>query len=73
MTMTNDRLVGYVRRANKGGELKISINVDAFKDSDIYVTSDGQTYVSLSTNISAIEKIIRGERVVTTVTQTRDN
>jgi hypothetical protein len=26
------KLVGYVRRSNAGGEVKVSINVDAFED-----------------------------------------
>ena len=40
-------LVGYVRRSNAGGAIKVSINSDAFSDCETYVTSDGQEYVPL--------------------------
>ena len=33
-------LVGYVRKSNAGGALKVSINSDAFSDCSTYVTSD---------------------------------
>jgi hypothetical protein len=78
--MTNDNepntetnLVGYARKNNQGSSIKISINVDAFETCETYTTSDGQTYVPLSMSISAIEKILSGERAVTTVVQTTDN
>lgn len=62
-------LVGYGRKANGGGQIKLSINVDAFKDCETYTTSDGQRYVPLQISVQALEKILRGERAVTTVVQ----
>lgn len=65
-------LVGYARKRNTGGKLKISINLEAIKNCDTYMTSDGQTYVPLEIGLSALEKVLRGERAVTTVVQIRD-
>lgn len=62
-------LVGYVRRSNAGGAVKLSINKNAFGDCDTYTTSDGQTYASLVISLSALRKVIDGERAVTTVSQ----
>ena len=65
-------LVGYVRRSNAGGEIKVSINSDAFSDCDTYVTSDGQEYVPLVISLNALNKVLNGERVVTTISQIQD-
>lgn len=76
LNMTNEdvktNLVGYARKSNAGGNLRISINKDAFEDCELYTTSDGQSYVALSISLSAIEKVMNGERAVTTVVQTKN-
>ena len=63
------QLVGYVRRGNGGGAIKISINKQAFEDCNTYTTGDGQTYIPLVISLSALRKVIQGERAVTTVSQ----
>ena len=63
------QLVGYMRRANAGAAIKISINKQAFEDCNSYTTSDGQTYIPLVVSLSALRKVIEGERAVTTVSQ----
>ena len=65
-------LVGYVRRSNAGGAIKVSINSDAFSDCETYVTSDGQEYVPLVISLNALNKVLNGERVVTTITKIQD-
>jgi hypothetical protein len=65
-------LVGYVRKSNAGGALKISINNDAFSDCSTYVTSDGQTYVPLVISLNALNRVIDGDRAVTTISQMLD-
>ena len=65
-------LVGYVRRSNAGGAIKVSINSDAFSDCETYVTSDGQEYVPLVISLNALNKVLNGERVVTTIRQIQD-
>ena len=65
-------LVGYVRRSNAGGAIKLSINSDAFSDCETYVTSDGQEYVPLVISLNALNKVLKGERVVTTISQIQD-
>ena len=62
-------LVGYVRRSNAGGAIKLSINTNAFGDCETYTTSDGQAYASLVISLSALRKVIDGDRAVTTVSQ----
>ena len=62
-------LVGYVRRSNAGGAIKVSINTNAFGDCETYTTADGQTYASLVISLNALRKVIDGERAVTTVSQ----
>lgn len=62
-------LVGYARRSEAGKAIKLSINTNAFGDCSTYTTSDGQTYVPLVISMSAIRKVIDGDRVVTTVCQ----
>ena len=47
-------LVGYVRKSNAGGAIKVSINGDAFSDCETYVTSDGQEYVPLVISLNAL-------------------
>ena len=65
-------LVGYVRRSNAGGAIKVSINKDAFAECETYVTSDGQEYVPLVISLNALNKVLIGERVVTTISQIVD-
>ena len=68
----NNILVGYVRRSNAGGALTLSVNTAAFADCITYMTSDGQSYVPLVISMGALEKVLSGERAVTTVTQLND-
>ena len=65
-------LVGYVRRSNAGGAIKVSINNDAFAECETYVTSDGQEYVPLVISLNALNKVLIGERVFTTISQIVD-
>ena len=64
--------MGYVRRSNAGGAIKVSIKSDAFSDCETYVTSDGQKYVPLVISLNALNKVLNGERVVTTISQIID-
>ena len=50
----------------------MSINSDAFSDCETYVTSDGQEYVPLVISLNALNKVLNGERVVTTISQIND-
>lgn len=64
------KLLGYVRRTgNAEMKIKISINVEAFNNAEIYQTSDGQSYVSMFINAGSLQRVINGERAVTTVCQ----
>ena len=65
-------LVGYVRKSNAGGAIKVSINSDALSDCNTYVTSDGQEYIPLVISLNALNKVLNGERVVTTISQIID-
>ena len=63
------RLIGYARKANAGGAIKISINKQAFEDCEAYITSDGQEYIPLVISLHALRRVIDGERAVTTISQ----
>ena len=65
-------LVGYVRKSNAGGAVKVSINTEAFTECETYVTSDGQEYVPLIISVNALNKVLDGERAVTTISQMVD-
>ena len=65
-------LVGCVRKSNAGGAVKVSINTEAFTECETYVTSDGQEYVPLIISVNALNKVLDGERVVTTISQMID-
>ena len=65
-------LVGYVRKSNAGGAIKVSINSDALSDCNTYVTSDGQEYIPLVISLNALNKVLNGERAVTTISQIID-
>ena len=65
-------LVGYVRKSNAGGAIKVSINIDALSDCNTYVTSDGQEYIPLVISLNALNKVLNGERAVTTISQIID-
>lgn len=60
-------LVGYVRKSNAGGALKVSVNTSAFSDCNAYTTSDGQAYVPLVISMAALRRVMDGERSVTTI------
>lgn len=53
--------------SNRRDTVKVSINVDAFNDCNIYTTGDGQRYVALEINRNNLNKVFQGERVVTTI------
>jgi len=72
MNQINSTLVGYVRKSNAGGALKLSVNASAFSDCKTYVTSDGQAYVPLVISLNSLSKILSGERAVTTISQLAD-
>ena len=65
-------LVGYARRSNAGGAIKFSINTATFADCETYETSDGESYVPLVLSMAALQRVIAGERAVTTVSQRLD-
>tara|TARA_Y100001937_G_scaffold38758_1_gene55144 strand:- start:157 stop:363 length:207 start_codon:yes stop_codon:yes gene_type:complete len=65
------KFVGYVRRrADKS--IKVSINWDALKDCETYTTSDGEVYCYLTIDGGRLDKLLQGERVVTTIFQEID-
>ena len=61
-----------MRKSNAGGAIKVSINSDALSDCNTYVTSDGQEYIPLVISLNALNKVLNGERVVTTISQIVD-
>ena len=65
-------LVGYVRRSGAGGALKVSIDTEAIQACSTYTTSDGRAYVPLVISLRALQRVLDGERAVTTISQLVD-
>ena len=70
--MSEAILIGYVRKNNAGTDIKISINTKAFAEAETYETSNGESYVPMTINLSRLQKVLDGERAVTTVVQQKD-
>ena len=65
-------LVGYVRRSGAGGALKVSIDTEAIQACSTYTTSDGRAYAPLVISLRALQRVLDGERAVTTISQLVD-
>lgn len=61
--------MGFVRRSNNGGALKLSVSQKAFEGADRYVTSDGTEYVGMIINLNRLRNILNGEQEVTAISQ----
>ena len=66
---TETKLMGFVRRSNNGGALKLSVNQKAFEGAEKYVTSDGTEYVGMIINLNRLRNILNGEQEVTSISQ----
>jgi len=62
-------LIGYVRRSNAGGALKINISANAFEKARRYMSQDGSEYVGLVVSLDKVRSVIEGDREVTSVCQ----
>ncbi|MEW5937091.1 MAG: hypothetical protein AB1665_04640 [Candidatus Thermoplasmatota archaeon] len=70
--MQKSTLVGYLRRSNAGGALKMSISAEAMQSAQRYSTKDGKEYVNLVVNLDKVQEIIDGDRAVTSICQLVD-
>lgn len=68
-TTVKSTLVGYVRKSNGKGALKLSISKDAFEEAEKYLSQDGSEYVGLVINIARVQEILEGTRDVTSICQ----
>lgn len=71
--MKESQLIGYLRKSQAGGALKLSIDQEAFEKAERYDTKDGRKYVQLVVNMDKVQEIIRGEREVTSLCQIKDS
>lgn len=68
--MTNEtKLMGYVRRSNNGGAIKVSISENAFSDARKYESANGERYVGMIINLNKLRGLLTGERDVTSISQ----
>ena len=68
--MTNEsKLMGYVRRSNNGGALKVSISENAFSDARKYQSANGERYVGMIINLNKLRSLLSGEKDVTAISQ----
>ena len=68
MSTRND-LMGYVRRSNNGGAIKVSVDQDAFNKAERYEGADGKSYVSMVINLTKLRSLLLGEQEVTSISQ----
>ena len=69
---TTSQLIGYVRKSNGGGALKLSVDVEAFAKAEKYQTGDGREFVQLIANVDKVQQILGDEREVTSLCQLID-
>lgn len=67
--MAESQLIGYVRKSNNGGALKMSIDAEAFTKAERYKSQDGREFVQLIANADKIGQILEGDREVTSLCQ----
>lgn len=68
--MTNEsKLMGYVRRSNNGGALKVSISERSFSDARKYQSANGERYVGMIINLNKLRSLLSGEQEVTSISQ----
>jgi hypothetical protein len=70
--MSNNKLVGYIRKSKSGGALRLSIDVAAFDEVRRYLSKDCRDFVSLIVNADKAGQILAGEREVTSVVSLDD-
>ena len=66
---TKSNLMGFVRRSNNGGALKVSVSKDAFESANRYVSSDGSEYVGMIINLNKLRNLLSGDQEVTNICQ----
>jgi len=64
--------MGFVRRSNNGGALKVSVSEEAFQNAQRYQTSDGKSYVGMIINLDKLRNILTGDQEVTNISQLVD-
>jgi len=66
-------LVGFVRKSNKGGALKLNLDKEALNNATTYTSGkDGKEYITLVINASKAQEILSGTREVISVNQMID-
>ena len=68
----NSMLMGYVRKSNAGGALKVNLSADAFDKAQRYLSKDGEEFVGLVVNIDHVRAVMEGEKEVTSISQISD-
>ena len=66
------KLVGYLRKANNGNAIKLSLDYETVENAERHTTKDGREYVTLIANLDKVQEIIKGEREVTSICQLVD-
>ena len=67
--VVKSNLMGFVRRSNNGGALKVSVSKDAFESANRYTSADGTEYVGMIIRLNRLRNILSGEQEVTNICQ----
>ncbi len=67
--MVKSTLLGFVRKNPEGTALKVCISAEAFAKAEKYTAINGEEFVMMVMNLNSIEKIIDGQKEVSSVSQ----
>ena len=66
-------LIGWLRKSNGGGAIKISIDKEALNAAETFETKDGKVFVQVIANLDRLSEVVSGDREVMAVNQLVDS
>jgi len=70
--MPDSNLMGFVRKSQAGGAIKVSINKEAFDNAVTHKNAAKEDYVGLIINMQGVKDVIDGKKDVTAIVQLVD-
>ena len=67
MSKDESTLLGYARKSKAGGALNLAIDFNAFIKAKRFKGKDGREFVALVVNADNLNKVMSGEKAVTSV------
>jgi hypothetical protein len=67
--MVESELIGYARKSKAGGAIRLSLIKEQLDNAETYESKDGTVFVPLLINVDNVQKLIAGDKEVTSVSQ----